>query len=161
MTTSRVDATSFRRAMSAVPTTVTVLTVVDHGGVDRAMTVGAFSSLSLDPPLVLACVGDDATIADAMRSVTHFGISVLADDQEAISRQFADTAARSFDGVAHHRGTHGMLLIDGAVAHFECSVAHRHPGGDHTIIVGEVLSASATASAPLVHHRSGYRRLAP
>lgn len=161
MTAPDVDIQTFRHAMSAVPTTVTVLTVVDDAGVDRAMTVGSFASLSLDPPLVLACVGNDATIADAMRSVTHFGISVLAHDQEAISRQFADIAARSFDGVAHHRGAHGMLLIDGAVAHFECRVTQRHAGGDHTIIVGEVLSASDEARAPLVHHRSGYRRLAP
>lgn len=161
MTTTPVDAQAFRRAMAAVPTTVTVLTIVDDAGVDRAMTVGAFSSVSLDPPLVLACVGDDATIADAMRHVTHFGISVLAHDQEAISRQFAHTAARSFEGVAHHRGANGMLMIDGAAAYFECRVTRRHPGGDHTIIVGEVLTASDDARAPLVHHRSGYHRLAP
>ena len=161
MTTPPVDAQAFRHAMSAVPTTVTVLTIVDRAGVDRAMTIGAFSSLSLDPPLVLACVGDDATIADAMRSVTHFGISVLAHDQDAISRQFADTEARSFEGVTHHRGAHGMLLIDGAAAHFECRVTRRHAGGDHTIVVGEVVHASDEGRAPLVHHRSAYHRLAP
>ena len=147
--------------MGAVPTTVTVLTIVDSAGVDRGMTVGAFCSVSLDPPLVLACIGDDASIADAMRSVTHFGISVLANTQESLSRRFADTEARTFEGVPHHRGAHGMALISGAVAHLECRVTRRHPGGDHTIVVGEVLSASDQTGSPLVHHRGSYGTLTP
>ena len=158
MSTPPVDIETFRRVMGAIPTTVTVLTIVDDAGVDRGMTVGAFCSLSLKPPLVLACVGDDATISVAMKSVTHFGISVLAETQEALSARFADTVARGFDGVPHHRGAFGMPLIDGAVAHSECRVTRRHPGGDHTIVVGEVISATDHAGAPLIHHRGGYNR---
>ena len=155
-----IDAATFRRVLGVVPTAVTVLTIVDELGLDRGMTVGSFCSLSLEPPLVLACVGDDATIAGAMRGATHFGISVLADDQEPLSRLFADTGARRFDGVPHHRGPNGLALLDGACAHLECRITARHPGGDHTIVVGEVLHAGATARHPLVHHRGGYNRLA-
>jgi flavin reductase (DIM6/NTAB) family NADH-FMN oxidoreductase RutF len=161
MNTAVVDGPTFRRVMGAVPTTVTVFTIVDGAGVDRGMTVGAFCSVSLNPPLVLACIGNDATIADAMRSVTHFGISVLASHQDALSRKFADTEARTFEGVPHHRGANGMALLDGAVAHLECRVTRRHPGGDHAIVVGEVLAASDHPGTPLVHHRGTYGRLAP
>ena len=156
-----VDAATFRSVLGVVPTAVTVLTIVDDLGVDRGMTVGSFCSLSLEPPLVLVCIGDDATIADAMRGATHFAISVLADDQEPLSRLFADRAARGFGGVPHHRGPHGLALLDGASAHLECRIAARHPGGDHTIVVGEVLHAEATVRRPLVHHRGAYNRLAP
>ncbi len=160
MSSPPIAPTEFRRVMGAVPTTVTVVTIVDDAGVDRAMTVGAFCSLSLDPPLVLVCIGDDATIADAMRSVTHFGVSVLAADQVALSQRFAHTTARTFDGLPHHRAPTGMLLLDGAAAHLECRVARRHPGGDHTIVVGEVINATDAALAPLLHHRGAYGRLA-
>ena len=154
------DAATFRSVMGAVPTAVTVLTIVDAHGVDRGMTVGAFSSVSLEPPLILACIGNDATIAAPMRDVTHFGVSVLAEGQEALSRLFADTEARTFAGVPHHRGAHGLPLLDGAAAHLECRITARHPAGDHAIVVAEVLAAMATQHPPLVHHRGAYTRLA-
>lgn len=156
-----VDSATFRSVMGAVPTGVTVLTIVDRAGRDHGMTVGAFCSLSLDPPLVLACIGDDATIADEMRQATQFGISVLAADQESLSRRFADRESRGFDGVAHTRGPGGTILLDGAVARMECRITARHRGGDHTIIVGEIVHAAAAEGAPLVHHRGAYARLQP
>lgn len=155
-----IDATTFRDVMGAVPTTVTVLSIVDAEGADHAMTVGAFTSLSLEPPLVLACIGDDATLAGAMRAATTFGISVLASHQAALSTRFADRDARGFDDVAHVRGPLGTALIADASAHLECRVVARHTGGDHTIVVGEVQFATASERGPLVHHRSGYTRLA-
>jgi flavin reductase (DIM6/NTAB) family NADH-FMN oxidoreductase RutF len=147
--------------MGAVPSAVSVLTVVDPTGVDHGMTVSAFCSLSLDPPLVLACVGDDATIATPMREATRFGISVLAADQEALSRRFADRDVRSFVDVPHARGPGGTALFDGATAHLECVVTTRHTGGDHTIVVGAVAYAVDLGRPPLIHHRRGYTRPDP
>jgi len=155
-----IDATTFRHVLGHVPTAVVLLTILDEQGVDRGMTVGSFCSLSLSPPLVLACIGNDATIASAMRGATQFGISALADDQEALSRRFADTEARGFDGVRYHRGPNGLALFDDAAAYLECRITARHPGGDHTMVVGEVLFAQATLRSPLIYHRSGYARLA-
>ena len=155
-----IDETAFRRVLGVVPTTVTVLTIVDASGMDRAMTVGAFTSLSLDPPLVLVCIGDDATIADPLRTATNFGISVLAEDQSDLSQRFADRVTRDMAGVASVRGPSGCALLSGAAAHLECSVVARYPGGDHTIVVGEVRHAESFAQLPLVHHRGGYSRLA-
>jgi flavin reductase (DIM6/NTAB) family NADH-FMN oxidoreductase RutF len=154
-----IDAATFRSVMGAVPTGVTVLTIVDRAGSDHGMTVGAFCSLSLSPPLVLACIGDDATIATEMREATNFGISVLAQDQAALSRRFADREGRGFGGVAHVRGPLGTILLDGAVAQMECRVTARHRGGDHTIVVGEIMHAVANEGTPLVHHRGAYARL--
>jgi flavin reductase (DIM6/NTAB) family NADH-FMN oxidoreductase RutF len=154
-----IDESTFRRVLGAVPTGVSVFTVVDRAGNDHGMTVGAFASLSLNPPLLLACIGDDATIAQVMPEAERFGISVLAEDQAELSRRFADREARGFAGVAHARGPLGTVLIEGAVAQIECRIVARHRGGDHTIVVGEILHATSTDRAPLVHHRGGYPRL--
>ena len=156
-----IDAETFRRVLAAAPTAVTVLTLVDASGVDHGMTVSSFASLSLEPPLVLVCVGDDATIADAMRDARTFGISVLAEHQADLSIRFADRDVRGFDGVACTRGPSGTALLDGAVVQLECHVVARHPGGDHTIVVGEVRHAVAHDHRPLVHLRGRYRSVAP
>jgi flavin reductase ActVB len=161
MSDTPLDAAGFRRVMGALPTGVCVLTIVDSRGDDLGMTVGAFCSVSLYPPLVLACIGDDATIAAQMREVPRFAISVLSEEQAWISQRFADREERGFGGVEHSRGSHGNLLIAGATAHLECRVTERFPGGDHTIIVGEILRAESFDRQPLVHHRGAYTRLAP
>lgn len=155
-----VDAETFRRVLGAAPSPVTILTIVDAQGADHGMTVSAFASLSLDPPLVLVCVGDDATIAAPMREARQFGVNVLADDQAELSIRFADRDVRGFGGVPHHRAPGGSALLDGAAAHLECRVVARHPGGDHTIVVGEVTFATATERPPLVHLRGRYRAVA-
>jgi flavin reductase (DIM6/NTAB) family NADH-FMN oxidoreductase RutF len=154
-----IDEATFRRVMGAIPTGVSVFTIVDRAGGDHGMTVGAFCSVSLVPPLVLACIGDDATIARVMPEAERFGLSVLSHEQADLSRRFADRDRRGFDGVAHVRGPLGTVLIDGATAHLECRITGRHRAGDHTIIVGEIAHATSTAHSPLMHHRGGYSKL--
>lgn len=155
-----IDADTFRRALGRFPSGVTVVTVRDGAGRDCGMTVSAFASLSLDPPLVLVCIGDDATIAGAVAAAGHFAVSVLSEEQEAIARRFADPDADRFDGAKVSRGTTGLALIDGAVAQLECAIVARHRGGDHTIVTGEVLAAKAVEDGrPLVYQRGEYRRL--
>lgn len=154
-----IDSATFRRVLGAVPTAVSVVTVVDASGGDHGMTVGAFTSLSLEPPLVLICIGDDATIAPPMATAAHFGISVLAASQRDLSALFADRERRAFDGIPSVRGPAGCRLLTGTVARLECRIVARHPGGDHTIVVGHVELAETSEGAPLVHHRGGYQRL--
>lgn len=161
MPTRPLDSGAFRDVVGRFASGVTVLTTCDADGRDRGMTVSAFSSLSLDPPLVLACIGHDATIAGSVAATEHFGVSVLAEDQEPLSRRFADPDADRFDGVPFSRGALGVALLDGALAHLECRIVARHEGGDHTIVVGEVLHASARDGRPLVHMRGDYGRLLP
>ncbi len=155
-----IDPATFRHALGRFPSGVTIVTVRGQDGRDYGMTVSAFASLSLAPPLVLVCIGDDATIAGAVAAAGHFAVNVLSEDQEALARRFADSDADRFDGTAVSRGTTGLALLDGAAAQLECAIVARHSGGDHTIVVGEVLAAAALEDGrPLIYQRGDYRRL--
>jgi flavin reductase (DIM6/NTAB) family NADH-FMN oxidoreductase RutF len=155
-----IDAGTFRHALGRFPSGVTIVTVRDDRGRDFGMTVSAFASLSLDPPLVLVCIGDDATIAGNVAEAGHFAVSVLAENQAPLAELFADTGAERFANTAVVRGTTGLALMQGAVAHLECAIVARHRGGDHTIVVGEVLAANAVEDGrPLIYQLGDYRRL--
>jgi len=149
----------FRAALSRFASGVTVVTVRGADGADHGMTVSAFTSLSLDPPLVLACIDAGAAILPHLREAETFGISILSAGQAALSKRFADQAVHRFDGVAFSRAASGPALLDGAVAHLECRRTALHPGGDHVIAVGEVLHASTFMEEPLVYFHRGYARL--
>ncbi len=158
-----IDADTFRHVLGRFPSGVTVVTVrgtAGPRGSDYGMTVSAFASLSLDPPLVLVCIGDDATIAGAVAAAQHFAVNVLAEDQAALARRFAEPNADRFDGAGISRGMHELALLDGAVATLQCAIVDRHRGGDHTIIVGEILAATAVEDGrPLIYQRGEYRQL--
>ncbi len=149
----------FRAAMGHFATGVTVLTARDTGGGDHGMTVSAFSSGSLSPPLVLACIARDANMYALLRGATHFGISVLREDQEPLSRRFAEVPDNRFDGVGYARGETGVVLLDDAVAHIECRRVAWHEAGDHAICVGEVERAGRGSGRPLLYFRGGYTPL--
>jgi flavin reductase (DIM6/NTAB) family NADH-FMN oxidoreductase RutF len=123
------------------------------------MTVSAFSSLSLDPPLVIVCIAHAASMHGALVEASHFAVNILATDQEALSRRFASEKADRFDGVGYHRGQSGVALLEGALAAIECRVVATHAGGDHTIFVGEVETGTVHETEPLLYYRGGYARL--
>lgn len=148
---NRADAGEFRAALARFASGVTVVTARGKDGADHGMTVSAFTSLSLDPPLVLACLDATATLLPHLRSATTFGVSILAAGQAAISARFADQGIVRFDGVAVSHASEGPALIDGAAAHLVCRRVAEHAGGDHVIIVGEVLRAQAHGDEPLVY----------
>lgn len=160
-----VDPLLFRRAAGLFATGVTVVTTrVD--GVDHAMTANSFTSVSLDPVLVLVSVDKTARWHAAVAQAQIFGVNVLAGDQAETSRLFA-TRGRSLDareaGLAVHDGpVTGVLLLDGALATFECSVKDTHDAGDHTLVVGAVLAVDVAApdGDPLLFYGGGYRTLA-
>lgn len=155
-----IDATTFRHALGRFPSGVTIVTVRDEDGRDYGMTVSAFASLSLVPPLVLVCIGDDATIAGAVAEAGQFAVSVLAENQEALAQRFAESDADRFAGTEFSRGVGGLALLHGAAAHLQCKIVARHRGGDHTIVVGEVIAASAVEDGrPLIYQRGEYQRL--
>lgn len=153
------DPATFRSVLGRFASGVTVVTAVDDAGQDHGMTVTAFSSLSLDPSLILVCIADDATLHPFLERLTHFAVNILSADQEAISRRFAAEELNRFDGVGYTRSASGVPLIDDALAHLECRVHARIPGGDHTILVGEVDSAVARDARPLLYYRGGYAQL--
>ena len=151
-----VDEASFRLVLSQFATGVTVVLTRDAAGAPAGLTVNAFSSVSLDPPLVLICVSERSDAHEPLAASGTFGVSVLSATQEDVSRRFAWRGPSKFDGFVLEHGQTGALLVPGAVAHLECAVVAAHPAGDHTIFVGEVKLLRASPGPPLLYHRGGY-----
>jgi len=152
---------AFRAALARFPSGVTILSVRGADGADHGMTVSAFCSLSLDPPLVLACIERTATVLPHLRAAPLFGVSILAAGQDALSARFADQTVERFEGVAFTRAAEGPALVDGAAAHLVCRRVAEHAGGDHVILVGEVESAQVHGDDPLLYALRGYGRFTP
>jgi flavin reductase (DIM6/NTAB) family NADH-FMN oxidoreductase RutF len=153
------DESTFRAVLGRFATGVSVITTIGTDGRDHGMTATAFASLSLDPPLILACVAHTATIHPHIMEAQTFGVSFLGADQEPLSRRFAETNEDKFDGVGLTRELTGAALLDDALAHLECAVWARYDGGDHTIVVGRVDRAVAFGGRPLLYYRGGYTQL--
>ena len=157
-----IDADTFRSVLGRFATGVTIVTACDANGRDHGMTVSAFCSLSLDPPLVLLCVDQTANMYDLLRTHPKFGVSILSSPQEAYSRRFADKSterSERFDGIAYSRGVSGCVLLDGALAHLECAVIEHHDAGDHMVLIAEVQRAEPLDGRPLLYFRGGYAQL--
>ena len=155
-----IDSATFRSVLGRFVSGVTIVTARDAEGVDHGMTASAFCSVSLDPPLVLVSVARDATLHPVLLTQDELAVSILTASQEAIARRFAEKLNDRFDGVGFTRAITGAPLIDAALAHIEGRIVHRHPGGDHTIFVAEVLAASASMDEPLLYYRGGYSHMA-
>ena len=160
------DKRRFRDAMGLFPTGVTLVTGVAADGVDHAITANSVTSVSLEPVLLLVCIEHASRLHGAVLESGRWAVSVLGLDGEPVSRKLAsrghDTAG-ALAGVPHHRGPHtGALLLDEALATFECRTVAAHPGGDHTVLLGEVLAVGTPRPevAPLVWHRGRYTALA-
>lgn len=152
----------FRRVMGHFATGVTV---VASRGTDRepvGLTVNAFTSVSLEPPLVLVCVHRNAGAHDPLLDAGHFGVSFLGAHQEDLAMRFSrsDVEGR-FRGVEIVDGPLGSPLILGALAWVECAVRGSYPGGDHSIIVGEVVDGGAGEGDPLLFFRGRLMGLGP
>jgi flavin reductase (DIM6/NTAB) family NADH-FMN oxidoreductase RutF len=155
-----IDPDSFRSVLGRFASGITVVTTRDADGRDMGMTVSAFCSVSLDPPLVQVCVDHAASLYAALAVSTRYGVSILASEQEALSRRFATAeSTRRFDGIGYRRGESGVLLLDDALAQLECRIVASHATGDHTMFVGEVESATARSARPLLYYRGGYAQL--
>jgi flavin reductase (DIM6/NTAB) family NADH-FMN oxidoreductase RutF len=149
----------FRAVLGRFASGVTILTARDTEGRDHGMTVNAFCSVSLVPPLVLACIDRTADMYNVLPKASHFGISILTEGQEALSRRFAELPSGRFDGIGYTRSESGVVLLDEALAHLDCRRVDRHDAGDHAIYVGEVEWASCRQDRPLLYYRGGYAQI--
>jgi flavin reductase (DIM6/NTAB) family NADH-FMN oxidoreductase RutF len=154
-----VTTADFRAALRQFPTGVTVVTTCEDDGSPAGLTANAFTSVSLDPPLVLVCIDRAATAHPALVARGWFAVNVLAKGQEHLSRRFATSGEDKFAGVAFHTGGGGLPLLEGVVAVLECRVVYRYDGGDHTIFVGLVEHAGVNGGQPLVYHGGRYHHL--
>lgn len=151
---------ALRDALGAWATGVAVATTLDRDGHPVGMTINSFAAVSLQPPLVLWSARHGVPPFDAFEASAHFAVHVLAADQQALSDRFARDTGDRFAGLAWRPGVEGVPLLEGGLARLECRVAHRHPGGDHLILVGEVLHFERRDGAPLLFHGGAYRGLA-
>ena len=155
-----IDPDSFRSVLGRFASGITVITTIDREKRDVGMTVSAFCSVSLHPPLVQACIDREASLFAALSESASFGVNILAAEQEALSRRFATAeSTRRFEGIGYKRGESGVILLDDALAHLECRIVASHEVGDHTMFVGEVESATARNARPLLYYRGGYAQL--
>ena len=153
------DPTEFREAMARFASGVTVVTTRNGAGEAVGFTASAFSSLSLSPPLLLVCLQNDADCYQAFMTNDEFAVSILATGQSPIALRFATKAIDKWDGTPTVRGpATGIPLIEGAAAQIECRVHSRPEGGDHTILIGEVLTADAYDREPLLHYNRSFGR---
>jgi flavin reductase (DIM6/NTAB) family NADH-FMN oxidoreductase RutF len=159
------DTALLRRSFGAFATGVTVVTV--GGASPHGMTANSFTSVSLDPPLVLVCIGRDANMHRSLGAAEAFGVSVLAAGQERVARHFANRrralGAAQFDSVDWSPGPlTGVPLIEGAIAGFECELWRAYDGGDHTIFTGRLLSMQRGVDGnALLFFNGRFRRLSP
>jgi flavin reductase (DIM6/NTAB) family NADH-FMN oxidoreductase RutF len=159
-----VTADEFRRACGRFATGVTVATVLDAVGTPHGLTVSSFTSVSLDPPLILVCVQNRSAAAYLLKAANTFTVNILSDAQEDVSNHFTrpdrPRGGDCFDGVPHRIGASGAAVLAGAAGHLDCRVHAMHEAGDHLIVIGAVIHLSVdAAAAPLVFHRGRYERL--
>ena len=154
------DSDLFRSVLGRFASGVTVVTTRDAAGRDHGMTVSAFSSLSLAPPLILICIDRGASVHAPLSVADWIVVNILSASQEPLSRRFShpDPELR-FDGIGFTRAPSGATILDDVLAFLECRVVARHLEGDHEILVAEVHTADARDERPLLYYRGGYAQL--
>jgi flavin reductase (DIM6/NTAB) family NADH-FMN oxidoreductase RutF len=154
-----IDKNELRRVMGHFATGVTVITTRAGDGKPYGLTANAFTSVSLEPPLLLVCVDKKAESYPFFEQSKVFTVNILADGQEALSRRFAVSGGPKFEGVSYRMGANGAPILDGTLGYIECTLYAAYEGGDHTIYLGEVQEAETAERKPLLFFRGGYREL--
>lgn len=154
------DSKDYRRALGCFPTGVTVVTTRNGQGKCIGMTANSFSSVSLEPPLVLWSIARQAPSFPVFQTAKGFAINILSVQQEELSRQFATASEDKFAGVMWREGGDGVPVLADCTAFFECTLAATYPGGDHEIILGKVRHYGWSEREPLAFGGGRYARIA-
>jgi flavin reductase (DIM6/NTAB) family NADH-FMN oxidoreductase RutF len=160
MSSAAVSPELFRRACALFPTGVAVLTTRAENGTPHGLTINAFCSLSLTPPLVLVAVDRSCSLLETFEESGHFAINFLSSEQRHLSVRFSELPEGRFSGVSWGPGAEGAPLILDAIGSVECRTTNIIDAGDHRALIGEVIAAAVGEGEPLVFFRSGYTGLA-
>jgi 3-hydroxy-9,10-secoandrosta-1,3,5(10)-triene-9,17-dione monooxygenase reductase component len=153
------DDKRFRDVLGHFATGVTIVTAVDDGE-PVGLAANSFTSLSLDPPLVLFCVSHTSTTWPRIETAGTFAVNILGEGHEALSTLFATPGADRFSNTRWRRGVSGAPVLEDAIAYVDCRFEADYPGGDHKIVVGRVLDLDVREGArPLLFYRGGYQRM--
>ncbi len=151
-----IDPSVLRRAMGQFASGVTVISTLTEDGLPIGCTVSAFSSLSLNPPLVLVCIDAGRFMHQQLSTAPGFVVNVLSAKQADVAMTFARPADDRFHGINTHRGRRNIPLLDGAIAHIQCDRSDVLPGGDHAIIVGRVHDVGVNNGEPLLYAKGAF-----
>ncbi|MER6197544.1 flavin reductase family protein [Streptomyces sp. NPDC001586] len=152
-----IDPRAFREVLGAFASGITVVAAVGEDGRPAGLACQSFASLSLDPPLVLLCVGRSSSSWPAVRAAGRFGISILAEEQRAVCEALGRRGGEKFEGVGWEASRHGAVHITGALATLDCALETVHEAGDHHLVTARILGLAARdGGAPLLYFRSDY-----
>lgn len=151
----------FRVALGRFASGVTIITTRDASGRLHGITVSAFCSVSLEPPLVLVCIEKNTGSHYAFLESTAFIVNILEANQQSLSDRFASRIPDKFEGIVYRAGLDDLPVLSGALANLECVLVNHFDAGDHTIFVGQIEKSSVAddANEPLVYFHGGYREL--
>ena len=150
------DAHSLRSTLSSFVTGVTIVTTRGADGAPVGVTANSFNSVSLDPPMVLWSLAKSARCRAAFSASRTWAVHVLSAAQQDLSARFATRIADKFEGLELQEGLGGVPLLSGCVARLQCRTAAEYEGGDHIILLGEVIEFDRTDAMPLLFHGGGY-----
>ncbi len=152
------DTRKLRDTFGRFATGVTVVSTVNGSGEFFGLTANSFTSLSLEPPLVLFCLDYKALSFDTFRETSHFVVNVLGEDQEELSAHFARSSVDKWNGVDYETWKTGCPVLPESIAVLECHTVSRHEGGDHLIIIGEVerIRYDESETKPLLYFKGRY-----
>lgn len=149
----------FRQALARFPSGVTVVTTKDKAGRLHGITVSAFSSVSLEPPLVLVCIDKTTGSHPAFEFGATFVVNVLGEEQARLSEHFASPIADKFEGIEYLQTSNGIPVLENSLVNLECRLVSMLDGGDHSIFVGEIQDAIIKDGKPLLYFQGDYRIL--
>jgi len=150
-----------RDVMGDFATGVSIVTTRSGDGKPLGFTANAVTSVSLDPPLVLVCIGKERTVHDELIAADFFALNIMGHEQEPLAKRFASSAIEDrFDGISWLDGRFGSPVLAGALGGLECQVDQTFEGGDHSIVLGRVCATWRDAGAPLLFFRGAFRHLA-
>ncbi len=154
-----INKNEFRAALGRFASGVTVITLKDANGELHGITVSAFCSVSLEPPLILVCIDKMAGSHHAFIKDEVFVVHVLRESQQHFSDQFASHLPDKFDGIEYVETGSGIPVLKDTLAFLECRLVSAHDGGDHTIFVGQVENSSVADGNPLIYFHGKYRKM--
>lgn len=149
----------FRKVLGHFASGVTIITTTDGDGRPTGLTASAFTSVSLEPPLILVCVAHKSQSYPAMLERGRFAVNFLRREQEDVSRRFATSRLDKFDGVPHRMCELGVPILTEALAHVACVTVNKHVEGDHTVFIGRIEECGTADGMPLLYYRGKYDSL--
>ncbi|MEV1004938.1 flavin reductase family protein [Nonomuraea sp. NPDC050202] len=154
-----VETQTLKQALAKYVTGITVVTTTDSAGRRWGFTASSFTPVSLDPPQILVCIARSAQCHATFMETDEFAVNVLTNQQEAVAERFARRGGDKFAGFPFEAGSHGLPVLDKALAVFECETRDRFPAGDHTILLGEVSNVRVSNGVPALYFDRKLRRV--